>query len=153
MIDHEPGTRVFAVQSADEKQVRLYGKGVYVGDDFPPGTPAQPSPEEFLKIQDMILEFDQTDPISILIEDLRKKGLNKEDLDALEAQHKAQNEVEMARPLQDRVQEYYEHAMKNPKIELDDGSVVWGFQCWWGPEEQYEEMVAGREVVQVQVPV
>lgn len=23
----------------------------------------------------------------------------------------------------------------NPKIELDNGSVVWGCECWWGPED------------------
>lgn len=24
----------------------------------------------------------------------------------------------------------------NPKIKLDNGSIVWGCQCWWGPEEE-----------------
>lgn len=23
----------------------------------------------------------------------------------------------------------------NPKIRLDSGKVVWGCECWWGPEE------------------
>lgn len=23
----------------------------------------------------------------------------------------------------------------NPKIKLDSGKVVWGCECWWGPEE------------------
>jgi hypothetical protein len=25
----------------------------------------------------------------------------------------------------------------NPKIVLDDGAVVWGAECWWGPEKDY----------------
>ena len=25
----------------------------------------------------------------------------------------------------------------NPKIVLDDGEVVWGCECWWGPEAGY----------------
>lgn len=25
--------------------------------------------------------------------------------------------------------------LPNPKLELDDGSIVWGYQCWWGPED------------------
>jgi hypothetical protein len=25
--------------------------------------------------------------------------------------------------------------LKNPKIVLDNGKVVWGCECWWGPEE------------------
>ncbi len=42
---------------------------------------------------------------------------------------------------------------KNPKIELDGGGVVWGMQCWWGPEERQDEKAAGREIVIVPIPV
>jgi hypothetical protein len=35
----------------------------------------------------------------------------------------------------------------NPRIRLDDGRVVWGFQCWWGPEEKFEGWLRGREVI------
>lgn len=24
----------------------------------------------------------------------------------------------------------------NPKITLDDGTVIWGYQCWWAPVTQ-----------------
>jgi len=24
----------------------------------------------------------------------------------------------------------------NPTLHLDDGTVVYGYQCWWGPEEK-----------------
>jgi len=27
----------------------------------------------------------------------------------------------------------------NPKIELDNGDVVWGCECWWGPEDMIDE--------------
>lgn len=27
----------------------------------------------------------------------------------------------------------------NPKLTLDDGRVVWGFQCWWGPESEIKK--------------
>lgn len=40
----------------------------------------------------------------------------------------------------------------NPKIVLDDGKVVWGCQCWWGPEEKVRGMVGDREVVMVDQP-
>ncbi len=23
----------------------------------------------------------------------------------------------------------------NPRIKLDNGKTIWGFQCWWGPED------------------
>lgn len=43
-------------------------------------------------------------------------------------------------------------ALCNPRIRLDNGSVVWGCQCWWGPEEKVKESIGGREVVIVPVP-
>lgn len=36
--------------------------------------------------------------------------------------------------------------MPNPKITLDNGSVVWGCQCWWGPEEAIKSKVGDRKV-------
>lgn len=41
--------------------------------------------------------------------------------------------------------------LKNPCIKLDNGGVVWGAQCWWGPEEDYEKFVNSRKVVMVNV--
>jgi hypothetical protein len=32
----KPGDRVFALESATQDTVRLYGRGVYVGDEVPP---------------------------------------------------------------------------------------------------------------------
>jgi hypothetical protein len=40
----------------------------------------------------------------------------------------------------------------NPKIVLEDGSVVWGFQCWWHAADDFNAFVAGRRVVQAAVP-
>jgi hypothetical protein len=36
-----------------------------------------------------------------------------------------------------------------PKLKLDDERVVWGFQCWWGPEDKVKEWIGEREVVLV----
>jgi hypothetical protein len=35
----------------------------------------------------------------------------------------------------------------NPKIVLDSGDVVWGCECWWGPEEQVKAERAKMEKV------
>ena len=35
----------------------------------------------------------------------------------------------------------------NPKIVLDNGEVVWGFQCWWGSEERIKEIIAKNDKV------
>lgn len=35
-----------------------------------------------------------------------------------------------------------EAEMTNPKIKLDNGDVVWGCECWWGPEDVVKEKIA-----------
>ncbi len=30
----------------------------------------------------------------------------------------------------------------NPKIKLDSGEVVYGCECWWGPEEKIKKQMA-----------
>lgn len=35
---------------------------------------------------------------------------------------------------------------KNPRITLDSGRIVWGQQCWWGPEEEVRAAFGGRRV-------
>lgn len=81
----EIGSRVMAIQNANENTVYLFGRGVYVGDEIP------------------------------------ESGM----LHRLE--------------------------IPNPKIQLDNGSVVYGYQCWWGPEEMMEKKFAGRQVIDVEV--
>jgi hypothetical protein len=36
----------------------------------------------------------------------------------------------------------------NPKIELDNGKVVWGCECWWGPEEDIRRKLEEYESVE-----
>lgn len=40
----------------------------------------------------------------------------------------------------------------NPKIRLDNGKTVWGYQCWWGLEDYVKAQCSGREVVIVETP-
>lgn len=40
----------------------------------------------------------------------------------------------------------------NPKVQLDDGGVVWGCECWWGPEDQIKRKISDRAVVIVPIP-
>jgi hypothetical protein len=47
-----------------------------------------------------------------------------------------------------------EHGIKNPKIELDSGKVVYGCECWWGSEAGVRrnlEMMVDTEVVEVDI--
>ncbi len=36
---------------------------------------------------------------------------------------------------------------KNPKIVLDSGDVVWGYQCWWGDENTVKKQLGDRQVI------
>ena len=39
--------------------------------------------------------------------------------------------------------------IKNPKLKLDSGHIVWGYQCWWGDEERLKKELEGHTIVQV----
>ena len=43
----------------------------------------------------------------------------------------------------------HDHKIPNPKIQLDNGKVVWGYQCWWGPAKHVAEMVGKRIIKRV----
>ena len=41
---------------------------------------------------------------------------------------------------------------KNPKILLDNGSIVWGEECWWGTVQRMgKEFIGERKVVIVEL--
>lgn len=37
--------------------------------------------------------------------------------------------------------------LTNSRIKLDDGRIVWGFQCTWGLEEAIREKIGERKIV------
>jgi hypothetical protein len=43
--------------------------------------------------------------------------------------------------------------LPNPRIRLDTGQIVWGCECWWGPEEKIKEKLAasGKEICLVDI--
>ena len=44
-----------------------------------------------------------------------------------------------------------EYGVGNPCIELDSGQVVYGCECWFGPESRIREMIGGRRVIEVDI--
>lgn len=38
---------------------------------------------------------------------------------------------------------------KNPEIKLDNGRVVRGYECWWGPEDKVKAMIGTKKVIDV----
>ena len=35
---------------------------------------------------------------------------------------------------------------ENPRLKMDDGSIVYGCECWWGPEDKVRKLLEGRDV-------
>ena len=44
-----------------------------------------------------------------------------------------------------------DYIWKNPRITLDNGRVVWGCQCWWGPEESIRRRIEGLKIIPASV--
>jgi len=38
---------------------------------------------------------------------------------------------------------------ENPRITLDDNTVVWGCECWWGSEESIKKKIGDRKIIEV----
>ena len=58
-----PGTRVYAIQEADDDTVRAFGEGVYIGDEIPPADGLD-APQGW--IADTIREHGHTNPKILL---------------------------------------------------------------------------------------
>lgn len=45
----------------------------------------------------------------------------------------------------------HEVGITTPKLVLDDGQVVWGCECWWGPEDELKGRIQddGLEIIPV----
>lgn len=43
------------------------------------------------------------------------------------------------------------HGLKNSKLKLDNNSIVWGCECWWGSEEIVKQMIGDRKVILVDI--
>ena len=39
--------------------------------------------------------------------------------------------------------------LKNPKLVMDDGTVVWGCESWWGDENAVRRMIGSRDIEHV----
>lgn len=38
-------------------------------------------------------------------------------------------------------------SLKNPCLQADDGTIVWGLECWWGPENSIKKWIGSRRVL------
>ena len=38
---------------------------------------------------------------------------------------------------------------KNPKLQMEDGTIVWGCECWWGDVTSANEFIGDRNIINV----
>ena len=43
-------------------------------------------------------------------------------------------------------QKHPDMGFPNPHITLDSGEVVWGCECWWGPEDKIKAKIGDRKI-------
>lgn len=41
--------------------------------------------------------------------------------------------------------------LPNPKLLLDNGKIIWGCECYWGDEEEFNKRYEGFEIVKVDI--
>jgi hypothetical protein len=41
--------------------------------------------------------------------------------------------------------------MKNPRIRLDNGKIVYGCECWWSSVDKFKEQTKNMTIVQVDI--
>lgn len=139
----EVGDRVVALACVDpvDMTVDLYGAGVYAGEHPRPGyedVPVEGS-EEYLYWASVVERSDKDDVSIEWSLDVHKRLFDDGKYDQVEyelrcAEARELDDIERARPMSDRVASVFEDIGKNPRIDLDDGGSIWGFECWWGPE-------------------
>jgi hypothetical protein len=153
---YQPGSTVLAIRDGDNRVLNVYGEGVYVGDLPRPGTRWPCAPGDYELIAQVITQNDDV-PIEehpfvafydAAVADAGPDNPPKQDRETMIAGLLAEREE----PLDDRVRKLYESTQGNPCIYLDSGDIVWGFQCWWGPPEQFEKKFPRIPRVVVPVP-
>lgn len=147
----KPGSRVFAIRSADADKVHAFGYGTYVGDRPRPGSGQWDNATRTMA-EDSIRDLDENSlDFSEFYEGLIAEGkMTRAEVDAENTRRSNAQAEQRARPMSERVNDLLARMDLNPMIELDCGGVVWGFECWWCPAEIAEaNFLRGREVVTV----
>lgn len=117
----EPGSRVGAVLKSTADTVYLLGFGVYEGDFQ---SPYQQAPRSF---EEMMADPDMIKPDGMSVEQMRKGYDAFLQSPIVKMQH------------------------TNPRIRLDDGTVAWGIECWWGEEAGLKAQIEGKTIINVTV--
>lgn len=148
MISVPLGTRVIAIACVDPvaMTVEFYGNGFYAGEFSRPGYEGVPV-EGSDEYEDWAAVIRRSDEQNLSLQwslDAHLADLQAGEIDQAEYElrctYAEQAEArERARSMPDRVASAYEGIVRNPRIDLDEGGSVWGFECWWGPEKEVSD--------------
>ncbi|WP_093803957.1 hypothetical protein [Streptomyces sp. Wb2n-11] len=165
MSAHKPGTRIAAVRNADDTTVYLYGRGVYAGDFPRPGSGNWPESTRQMARNVIEGEDDNVDELRAaddawmvrkLAETVEAGKRTQEEADRELAEYRRIRLEREARraamSVEDQVVELLTNMDLNPRLDLDGGGTVWGCECWWMPEEEFDKFLGGRTVVEVPEP-
>ncbi len=141
------GSRVGAVRDEDaEKGITyLYGWGTYDGMQPTPGH-VRPGPDssEWGIARDVLLRADvkniRVELANDLIDRLHASGvMTEERMAEVKAHVLVREEKELAKSMQQRIEELLDRTIAKPRITLDDGRILYGHQCHWATEEVVRE--------------
>lgn len=165
MSTQSVGSRIAAVRNATTDTVYLYGRGVYAGDFPRPGSGNWP--EETRQMARRVIEG-QTDNTAELraaddawmvrklaeTVEAGKRTQQEADLELAEYRRiRAEREARRAAmTVEEQVVELLTAMDLNPRLDLDGGGTVWGCECWWMPEREFDDFLGSRTIVVVPEP-
>jgi hypothetical protein len=166
MSVHAVGSRIAAVRNATDTTVYLYGRGVYAGDFPRPGSGNWD--EKTLAMARRVVEdsncedkealraADDAWMVRKLAETVEAGKRTQAEADAELVQYRRlrleREARQAAKSVDEQVHELLTGMDLNPRLDLDDGGTVWGCECWWMPEAEFDKFAGSRTVVLVSEP-
>jgi hypothetical protein len=166
MSAHAVGSRIAAVRNATDTTVYLYGRGVYAGDFPRPGSGNWD--EKTIAMARRVVEDDNREDtealraaddawmVRKLAETVEQGKRTQEEADhELTEYRRIRAEREASRAamtVEEEVVELLTGMDLNPRLDLDGGGTVWGCECWWMPEAEFDKFAGSRTIVLVSEP-
>jgi hypothetical protein len=161
------GARIAAVRDATDDTVYLYGLGVYAGDHPRPGAGnwdektiamARRVVEDGLREdKEALRAADDAWMVRKLAETVEQGKRTQAEADSELAEYRRlrleRETRQAAKSVDEQVHELLTGMDLNPRLDLDSGGTVWGCECWWMPEAEFERFKGSRQIVTVPTPV
>lgn len=159
------GSRIAAVRNATDTTIYLYGRGVYAGDFPRPGSGNWDEKTRDMARRVIEGQDDNTDELRAADDAWMVRKL----AETVEAGKRTQAEADRelteyrrlrlerearraAMSVEEQVVELLTQMDLNPRLDLDGGGTVWGCECWWMPEQEFDKFAGSRTVVVVPEP-